>query len=94
MSDADMPHGTCVHLVTVVVHKRRCRRLGLQMQRGVGHPTVTHSDCPSLRGGDVLYVINGRPAVGARRVAWRIWWARDMSVTVWRADARADSAPP
>jgi hypothetical protein len=32
----------------------------------------------------VLYVINGRQAVGARQTAQRIWYETHLSITMWR----------
>ena len=72
-----------VDLDTVIVRKRRFHRIGLELQ-GWHHPCVTASAHPSFRTGDVLYVVNGRQAVGAQRTARRIWLATHLSVTVWR----------
>ena len=75
--------GECVALDTVIVCKRRFRRLGLRLE-GEHHPRVHSSTHPSFHTGDVLYVINGRQAVGARQTARRIWCGTHLSITMWR----------
>jgi hypothetical protein len=80
---ASLAEGERVTLDTVVVCKRRFRRLGLRLV-GDHHPRVHSSTHPSFRTGDVLYVINGRQAVGARQTAQRIWYETHLSITMWR----------
>ena len=74
--------GVRVTLDTVVVTKRRCRRLGLRLE-GLGHLRVNASTHPLFHPGDV-YVINGRQAVGARQTR-RIWWSKYPSINVGEA---------
>ena len=72
-----------VVLETVFVYKRRFRKLGLRLE-GTHHPRVHSSTHPMFRTGDVIYVINGREAIHAQRVAQRIRYGRHLSITLWR----------
>ena len=76
--------------VTVVVVKRRRARIGIDLC-GDAHtpPTVTASANARFLAEDIVYVINGRPARGARATARRIWRKAHLSITVLRACARA-----
>lgn len=81
--------GAPVELVTVHVHKRRWRRLGLELTVVDGDderwPRVhTSRDARFLPQRDRIFMINGKEARGCRATAWRIYRKARMSITVIR----------
>ena len=82
--DNIMAHAHPVHLDTIFIQKRRFTKIGIDLE-GTGHPNVIRSRSASFLAADTLYIINGRETIGARHTSWRIFKARYLSITVWRA---------
>jgi hypothetical protein len=72
-----------VELETIFVSKRRFSRIGLRLE-GSHHPKIVSSTHEKFFAGDIVFYINGRPAVGSRNTSWFILTSKHLSVTVWR----------
>ena len=76
-------HGNLVSLKTVIIQKRRFRKLGIFLQ-GEDTVTIVTSEHDDFRTNDIIFAINGRHMTNARNTSRYIWLHKYLSISFYR----------
>lgn len=75
--------GSLVTLKTVVIKKRRFRKLGIFLQ-GQDIVTIVRSEHNDFQTNDIIFAINGRYTTNARDTSRYIWLHKYLSISFYR----------
>lgn len=79
----DIAMGRPVTQTTIFIQKKMFKKIGIFIQ-GQDVPVVTSSSRIDILPGDFIYIINGRVCKNAKLTSYRIWVARNLSITLLR----------